>query len=50
VVLTRRGRPVAAALVPIEDLTFLEALEDQLDAETVGRANGAVRAQHASPW
>ena len=32
VVLTRAGRPVAA-LVPIEDLEWLEAVEDRLDAE-----------------
>jgi prevent-host-death family protein len=37
VVLTRRGKPVAA-LVPIEDLNFLEAIEDQLDAEEFQRA------------
>ena len=37
VVLTRRGRPVAA-LVPIEDLEFLEAIEDQLDVEEFRRA------------
>jgi prevent-host-death family protein len=37
VVLTRRGKPVAA-LVPIEDLSFLEAIEDQLDAEEFQRA------------
>jgi len=37
VVLTRRGKSVAA-LVPIEDLNFLEAIEDQLDAEEFQRA------------
>lgn len=37
VVLTRRGKPVAA-LVPIEDLKFLEAIEDRLDAEEYRRA------------
>jgi prevent-host-death family protein len=37
VVLTRRGKPVAA-LVPIEDLTFLEAIEEQVDAEEFQRA------------
>ena len=40
VLLTRRGRPVAA-LVPIEDLEFLEAIEDQLDAEEFRRAKEA---------
>jgi prevent-host-death family protein len=37
VVLTERGRAVAA-LVPIEDLNFIEAIEDQLDAEELQRA------------
>ncbi|HET6520400.1 MAG TPA: type II toxin-antitoxin system Phd/YefM family antitoxin [Geminicoccaceae bacterium] len=32
VILTRAGRPVAA-LVPIEDLAWLEAIADRLDAE-----------------
>ncbi len=32
VVLTRAGKPVAA-LVPIEDLEWLESIEDQIDAE-----------------
>ncbi len=35
--LTKRGRPVAA-LVPIEDLRFIEAIEDQLDADEFKRA------------
>jgi prevent-host-death family protein len=37
VVLTRRGKPVAA-VVPIEDLKFLEAIEDHLDADEFQRA------------
>jgi len=37
VLLTRRRKPVAA-LVPIEDLSFLEAIEDQLDSEEFQRA------------
>ena len=32
VVVTRAGKPVAA-LVPIEDLEWLEAIEDRIDAE-----------------
>lgn len=34
VVLARRGRPLAA-VVPIEDVATLEALEDQADAEEI---------------
>jgi len=37
VVVTRRGKPYAA-LVPIEDLELLEAIEDRLDAEELKRA------------
>jgi prevent-host-death family protein len=37
VVLTRRGRKVAA-VVPIEDVALLEALEDRLDLEDARRA------------
>jgi prevent-host-death family protein len=37
VVLTRRGKAVAA-LLPIEDLNLLEAIEEQLDAEEFQRA------------
>jgi prevent-host-death family protein len=37
VILTRRGKAVAA-LVPIEDLKFLEAIEDQFDVEEFQRA------------
>lgn len=40
VVLTRRGKPYAA-LVPIEDLELLEAIEDRLDAEELKRAKEA---------
>jgi prevent-host-death family protein len=37
VVLTKRGRAVAA-LVPIEDLHLIEAIENQLDADEFKRA------------
>ena len=37
VVLTRAGRPVAA-LVPIEDITALEAIEDALDRRVAAEA------------
>ena len=37
VILTRRGKP-GAALVPIEDLNFLEAIEDQFEVEEFQRA------------
>ncbi len=40
VVLTRRGRPLVA-VVPIEDVARLEALEDERDAEEVRRRREA---------
>ncbi len=51
VVLTRRGKPVAA-LVPIEDLEFLEAIEDRLDAEEFQRAKEEFEqsGEPAIPW
>ena len=46
VTLTRRGKPVAA-VVPLEDVELLEALEDRLDLET---AREAMREPGAVPW
>lgn len=37
VALTRRGRPLAA-IVPLEDLELLQALEDKLDLEEARNA------------
>jgi prevent-host-death family protein len=50
-VLTRRGKPVAAIL-PIEDLNFLEAIEDQLGAEEFQRAKEEFErsGEPAIPW
>ncbi|MCZ7645637.1 MAG: type II toxin-antitoxin system Phd/YefM family antitoxin [Planctomycetota bacterium] len=42
VTLTRRGRPVAA-LVPVEDLALLEALEDKLDLDEARKALAAFK-------
>jgi prevent-host-death family protein len=36
-VLTKYGRPVAA-LIPLDDLELLEALEDRVDLEAIARA------------
>ena len=51
VVLTRHGKPVAA-LVPIADLDFLEAIEDQLDAAEYERAKAEFErsGEPAIPW
>jgi prevent-host-death family protein len=37
VVLDRRGKPIAA-IIPIDDLTFLEEIENHLDVEAAKRA------------
>ena len=37
VILTRRGKPIAA-VVPMEDVEFLEELEDRADLEAVREA------------
>lgn len=42
----RHGKPVAA-LVPVEDLALLEALEDELDLEA---AREALREPGTIPW
>jgi prevent-host-death family protein len=44
IVLTRRGKPVAA-VVPIEDVQLLETLEDRLDAADAQAALEAWRAE-----
>jgi prevent-host-death family protein len=44
VVLTRRGKPLVA-VVPIEDVELLEALEDRADAEEARAALTAWRAE-----
>ncbi len=51
VVLTRRGRPIAA-VIPIEDLRWLEAIENLLDAEEFRRAKEEFErsGEPAIPW
>jgi prevent-host-death family protein len=46
VVLTRRGKELAA-VVPIEDMKFLEELEDRLDVEA---ARQALKEEGTIPW
>ena len=50
-VLTRPGKPVAA-LGPIAELDFLEAIEDQLDAAEYERAKAEFErsGEPALPW
>ncbi len=46
VVITRRGKKVAA-VVPIEDVTLLEKLEDRMDLED---ARQALKESRSIPW
>jgi prevent-host-death family protein len=49
VVLTRHGKRLVA-VVPVEDLEVLEALEDRLDAEAAERALRESEGQARIPW
>ena len=49
IVLTRRGKGVVA-VVPIEDLNLLEAIEDRLDLEDVEKALADPENKKAIPW
>ena len=48
-VLTRRGKKVAA-IVPIEDLEIIEALEDSIDYEEAKKALKDVKKHGTIPW
>lgn len=47
--LTRRGKRIAA-VVPIEDIDVLEALEDQLDLAEARKALAEAKEKGATPW
>ena len=49
VVLTRRGKGIVA-VVPIEDLKLLEAMEDRLDIEDIEKALADPENKRAIPW
>jgi prevent-host-death family protein len=49
IVLTRRGKKVAA-VVPVEDLNLLEALEDRLDLEAIEQALADPENKKGIPW
>ena len=49
VVLTRRGKGVVA-VVPIEDLKLLEAIEDRIDLEDIEKALSDPENKKAIPW
>lgn len=49
IVLTRRGKPLAA-VVPIEDLEWMERLEDRLDIEEAEAALAEAREHGTIPW
>ena len=49
IVIRRHGKELAA-LVPIEDLRFLEELEDRLDLEEARAALAEVESEGTVPW
>jgi len=49
IVLTRRGKGIVA-VVPIEDLKLLEAIEDRLDLEDVAEALADPENKRLIPW
>lgn len=51
IILTRRGKELAA-LVPMEDMRFLEELEDRLDLEEARAALAEAKAdsERSIPW
>jgi len=51
IILHRRGRDVAA-LIPVEDLALLEAVEDRLDGEEAEKilAEAKARGERPVPW
>ena len=49
VVLTRKGKGVVA-VVPIEDLKLLEAMEDRLDLEDIEEALANPENKEGIPW
>jgi len=48
-VITRRGRDIAA-IVPVEDLALLEALEDRIDLEDARKALAETGRKGSIPW
>jgi prevent-host-death family protein len=48
IVLHRRGKDLAA-LIPLEDLALLEAVEDRLDVEEADRILAEVKAKREKP-
>jgi prevent-host-death family protein len=48
-ILTRRGKEVAA-VVPIEDVKVLEALEDRMDLEEARAALAQAKGKRKVPW
>lgn len=48
-VVTRRGKRLAA-IVPIEDLDMIEAIEDKIDLEDARKALADVKKKGATSW
>lgn len=49
VIVTRRGKPLAA-IVPIEDIEAMEAIEDQIDLEGAAKARAEAKEKGTISW
>ena len=49
IVLERHGKPIAA-IIPVQDLELLEALEDRVDLEDARKALRAAKGKPTIPW
>jgi len=48
-VVTRRGKRLAA-IIPIEDLDLIEAIEDKIDLEDARKALAAIKKKGSTSW
>lgn len=49
IMLTRRGKPLAA-VIPVEDLEVIEAIEDAVDRDEIRKALKEVKVEGVIPW
>jgi prevent-host-death family protein len=49
IMLTRGGKPLAA-VIPVEDLEVIEAIEDAVDRDEIRKALKEVEAEGIIPW
>jgi prevent-host-death family protein len=49
IMLTRRGKPLAA-VIPVEDLEVIEAIEDAVDRDEIRKALKEIEVEGVIPW